>query len=371
MHLKNILEFSGANTYSFRHQHILMCTDIYSDLHKEGIFRYGSNELNTFEKRLTQYFTREYKRHIDSDKQPVSINHGPLALAPEDLADGHYDEGLSFFRSFLDAETMSYTMAYFDGDPDKILESSKSLGEAQLDKFKLIAKRMRLNGDEKLLNIGCGFGYFESYLLDTYPDIQISSTTHSKDQYNFILDRTKVSTDALSSGRFHIFFAEIDNKSSTVLGHEKYDAVCSAGLLEQINNIELLFAIINELLVENGRMFHHLIVSRDLIPQFLDPKKTLIGEYFPGGKVLPFTALQNNFKHFSLVDSWFINGINYWKTLDEWHSNFWHNLHTIYPGKMDRERVRYWNNYFVLCKSMFLPESGLAFGNGQYLYKKS
>ena len=348
-----------------------MCTEIYNELHKEGIFRYGSNELNTFEKRLTQYFTREYKRHIDNDKQSISINHGPLALAPEDLADNHYDEGLSFFQSFLDAETMSYTMAYFDEDPDKILESSKSLGEAQLDKFKLIAKRMKLKGDEKMLNIGCGFGYFESYILDTYPDIHISSTTHSKDQYNFILDRTKVSTDALSSKRFQLYFGEIDNNSSTVLGREKYDAVCSAGLLEQINNIESFFEIISELLVDNGHMFHHLIVSRDLIPQFLDPQKTLIGEYFPGGKVLPFSVLQKDFNKITLMDSWFINGMNYWKTLDNWHSRFWRNLHRIYPGKMNTERVRYWNNYFVLCKAMFLPEHGYAYGNGQYLYRKS
>jgi len=347
-----------------------MSTDIYNKLYKEGIFRYDSEELNTFEKRLSQYFTREYKRHVDNDKQSANINSGPLALASADLANTHYDESLEFFQSFLDAETMSYTMAFYDEEPDKALLSSKSLKDAQVDKFKLIARRMKLKGDERLLNIGCGFGYFESYLLDKYPDLQISSTTHSKVQYDFIINRTKVATDALSSQRFNVVFDEININSCRVLGREQYDVVCSAGLLEQINNIDLLFGIISELLVENGRMFHHLIVSRDLIPQFLDAKKTLIGEYFPGGKILPFTALQKNFKHFSLVDSWFINGNNYWRTLDAWHANFWQNLPGLYPGVMDKERVRYWNNYFSLCKSMFKPENGLAYGNGQYLYNK-
>lgn len=347
-----------------------MHTNIYDELRKEGIFQYGSDDLKTFERQLTQYFAREYKKHKNNN-QSACINQGPLALAPDELAENHYDEGIAFFKTFLDDETMSYTEAYFDEDPDRALESNKSLAEAQLNKFKLTARRMKLNGDEKLLNIGCGFGYFESYLLDTYPDIRISSTTHSKDQYNFILDRTKVSTDALSSKRFQLYFCEIDSNNCRVLGSEKYNMVCSVGLLEQINNIELFFELISELLDDNGHMFHHLIVSRDLIPQFLDPQKTMIGEYFPGGKVIPFTTLQNNFKNFILIDSWFINGMNYWKTLDKWHSSFWHNLHHIYPGKMSIERVRHWNNYFALCKAMFLPEHGYAYGNGQYLYKKS
>ena len=347
-----------------------MSTDIYTDLHNEGIFQYGSNELKTFETQLTKYFTREYKRHKDNDNQTVSINQGPLALTPEELADKHYDEGITLFQNFLDQKTMSYSMAYYDEAPANVLTSNKSLSEAQTDKFELIAKRMKLKGDEKLLNFGCGFGYFESYLLNAYSDLHISSLTHSKDQYNFIINRRKDPTDPLSSDRFRVHYGEIDKNSSTLLGKTKYDVVSSVGLMEHINNVELFFGIIDELLVEDGRMFHHLIVSRDLIPQLLDADNTMIGNYFPGGKILPFTALQQGFKNFTLEDCWFINGMNYWKTLDEWHANFWKNLGQVYPDKMDSERVRYWNNYFVLCKAMFLPENGLAYGNGQYLFYK-
>ena len=299
------------------------------------------------------------------------IGQGPLALAHEELAHKHYDAGLELFKTFLDEETMSYTMAYFDNDPGLAETSAKSLGDAQLDKFRLITHRMELDGDEKLLNIGCGFGFFESYLLETYPEIQILSVTHSKDQYDFISDRMKTPGNALSTNRFSLYFGEIKHNMSSILGKGDYDIVCSVGLLEQINNIEQLFGIISELLTADGRMFHHLIVSRDLIPQLLNPDKTLIGRYFPGGKILPFSALQKNFDNFRLDQAWFINGINYWKTIDIWHANFWRNLHCIYPTKIDREGVRHWNDFFVLCKSMFLPDEGHAYGNGQYLYRKS
>ena len=343
--------------------------DLIQELNKAGIHEYGSDELEKFEKQLTRYFAREYTKYRDNH-EPVDIGHGPVALAAKDLADQHYDEGLAFFQAFLDSETMSYTMAFFDDDADKALASDKTLDQAQTDKFRLIANRMQLEGDEKLLNIGCGFGYFESFLLGEYPDLTITSTTHSQDQYDFLLQRQEDPEDALSSDRFNVFYGEIDDDTASKLGNEEYDAVCSMGLMEQINNVEVFFEFVSELLVENGRMFHHLIVSRDLIPRFLDPQQTLIGDYFPGGKVLPYYALQRDFEQFTLKDSWFVNGMNYWKTLDKWHSNFWRNLDKFYPALMDSKRVEYWNNYFVLCKAMFMPESGDAYGNGQYLFTR-
>lgn len=347
-----------------------MISKTIQQLTEKKIYRYGSSELLKFEKQLTTYFSREYKRHKNNENQFVDISQGQLALVSEKLANDHYDEGITFFKNFLDQKTMSYSMAYFNEDPAMVLASKKNLSEAQTDKFELLAKRMKLKGDERLLNFGCGFGYFESHLLDIYPDLKISSVTHSKDQYNFISKRRKDSADPLSSDRFQLHYGEINNNSSSLLGRESYDVVTSVGLMEHINNVKQFFKIIDEVLVEDGRMFHHLIVSRDLIPQLLDADNTLIGDYFPGGKVLPFTALQQDFNNFTLKDCWFVNGMNYWKTLDEWHSNFWKNIDQVYPDKMDSERVRYWNNYFVLCKAMFFPEDGTAYGNGQYLFYK-
>ena len=347
-----------------------MTESIFKELGEAGIHPYGSEELLRFEKQLTRYFSREYQRYA-GNREPVDVSSGPIALAAEDLADQHYDEGIAFFKTFLDDETMSYTMAYFDEEPEKALHSSKTLGQAQTDKFDLIASRLELSGDERLLNIGCGFGYFESFLLQRYPELRITSTTHSRDQYDFILQRRKDSDDVLSSDRFTLFYGEVNDDTVAMLGEGAYDVVTSVGLMEQINNIGVFYAMISQLLADNGRMFHHLIVSRDLIPQFLDPGETLIGDYFPGGKVLPFYTLKDNhFEHFELQNAWFINGMNYWHTLDDWHRNFWENLAQVYPAIMTQQRVDYWNKYFVLCKALFYPENGQAYGNGQYLYRK-
>jgi len=347
-----------------------MTIDIYKDLQNQGIYPYGSDELIKFEKQLTKYFSREYERYRGNNIQKVVINSGPLSVQSEELANNHYDEGIEFFDSFLDQDAMSYSMAYFESSPDKIIKSKKSLEQAQIDKFDLLVKRMRLEGKEKLLNIGCGFGYFESYLLRTFPHMEITSITHSQDQYDFIMKRIDNTDDPLSSGRFKIHLVEFDSGVISLLGREKYEVVSSIGMMEHVNNIELFYDIIYDLLAKNGRMFHHLIVSRDLIPQLLDSKETLIGSYFPGGKVLPYSTFNIDLSGFSIEESWFVCGLNYWKTLDKWHENFWQNIDRLFPEKLDSERVKHWNNYFVLCKAMFLPENGSAYGNGQYLYKK-
>jgi cyclopropane-fatty-acyl-phospholipid synthase len=70
------------------------------------------------------------------------------------------------------------------------------------------------------------------------------------------------------------------------------------------------------------------------------------------------------------VNSWFINGMNYWKTLDEWHRRFWEGIEQLYPACLSIEEVEDWNKYFTLCKAMFKPNNGRSYGNGQFLYIK-
>ena len=131
-----------------------------------------------------------------------------------------------------------------------------------------------------------------------------------------------------------------------------------------------MFERIALLLKPDGRTFHHFITSRQLIPRFLDANNTLIGKYFPGGRIWPFDEIFKHNDYFDPVERWFVNGLNYWRTLDEWHRRFWENVSTIYPELLDEDGMRHWNEYFSLCKVCFAPVSGTLFGNGHYLFRK-
>ena len=108
----------------------------------------------------------------------------------------------------------------------------------------------------------------------------------------------------------------------------------------------------------------------DTIPTFLSAENTLMAEYFPGGHIWPFSELKRHKTHLKFLDSWFVNGMNYWTTLDEWHKRFWHAIDQLFPDQLSIDNVDEWNKYFVLSKSMFYPNQGRSYGVGHYLYEK-
>ncbi len=68
----------------------------------------------------------------------------------------HYDVGNDFYRLWLDP-SMNYSCAYFT-HPDNSLE------QAQIDKMRHIAAKLRLQPGMTVLDVGCGWGALSCYL---------------------------------------------------------------------------------------------------------------------------------------------------------------------------------------------------------------
>ena len=150
-----------------------------------------------------------------------------------------------------------------------------------------------------------------------------------------------------------------------------FDRVFAVGVFEHIADLNAAFRKIHDYLHPGGRCFLHLIVSRPTFPQYMDSDRTLIGRYFPGGRIWPYEVLPTAAEPLQLQGQWYINGTNYWKTLDEWHRNYWEHIGELYPAVLDAEGVKYWNDYFVLCKAvLFGPLDGRIYGNGQYVFRR-
>ena len=151
-------------------------------------------------------------------------------------------------------------------------------------------------------------------------------------------------------------------------GLAQYDLVISIGLFEHVLNMRAMLALMASLLKPNGRTFHHFITSRIVTPQVQLHKKTVIGKYFPGGRVWPHDELSRHTEHLDLVNTWFVNGKNYWRTLDDWHHRYWKNIPQLYNNDFSLDAIKYWNEYFLLCKAMFAPLDGTFYGNSHYLF---
>ena len=261
-----------------------------------GIYPYGSEELRLFENRLTRYFNREYQRLIGNEITLedccIPTNEGPMCQQTDELKEQHYDESLTLFKAFLDPEYMAYTTAYYGETPDEILASKLTLEEAEKAKFELVCKRAGIQGHERIFNIGCGFGPLETYLFETYPDIEVTSITPSEVQVSYIHKCIQDANHPLSRGNLRLIKGDFSAVPLSDLGENSYDMVLAVGAFEHINNLHAAFQRISLLLKPGGTTFLHLITSNAIFPQYHDSKKTLIGKFFPGGHIWPFELME-------------------------------------------------------------------------------
>jgi len=332
---------------------------------------WGSRDAAIKESHVARFLQREYLelkiRALSLSDIGLNSAEGSMFDKTKDLMEVHYDQEIDIFKGFLDKKFMAYTMAFYN---EGVENDSVSLEEAQENKFSLICERAEIKGNERILNIGCGFGSFELYLLENYPNIEVVGVTPSNIQAEYIREMMKDPNHVFDEERFKLVKKSFEDLDGGEAGLCSFDVVTSVGLIEAVRNLRLFHEHVAAYLKPGGRAFHHLIVSKITIPQFLDSSNSLIGKYFPGGRVWPFNEVPKHSGSLRLEKKWFVNGMNYWKTLDEWHKRFWENLENITKKNKNLD-VEYWNDYFILCKACFLPENGSVFGNGHYLFRKS
>ncbi|MEE9338616.1 MAG: class I SAM-dependent methyltransferase [Methylococcaceae bacterium] len=341
-------------------------SNIIKELTKHNIHPYGSKELLKFEKNMEKYFSREYDRWQGNKALPedygISSFEGDIAKKETHIQSiDHYNNEFKIYQAFLDKKYMAYTMGYYITHENFHIDPATSLGDAQINKFNLIIERAEIKDGQSILEMGCGFGGFSKYLLEKFPNITITAINPS------FLQTEHLKADG---NRFTLIKKYFDDITEHDISSDSFDRVISIGVLEAVTNLDKLFKLISRILKTRGKTFHHFIVSRDTIPQFLNAEDTLMENYFPGGHIWPYSEAKRHAKYLKPVKSWYVNGMNYWKTLDVWHQKFWDNIDELYPEYLTLEEVDDWNKYFSLCKTMFSPNGGESYGNGHYLYEK-
>jgi len=349
--------------------------DPIQQLAEQGIFAWGSDELGLYERHLTRFFTREYKAlNSSSVIEEVLKQAGEsrqMSEKTESLMKEHYDESLALFRSFLDHHYMAYTMAWYGEDPDSIRKSEVSLQHAQAQKFALSAERIGLQGTERILDIGCGFGSLETWLFENYPELDLTSVTPSGVQADYIRRCIANPEHVMPDNRIKLLEMTFEQLAWRDVDSEPFDLIFAVGVFEHISDLRAAFRKIHDYLRPGGRCFLHMIVSKPAFPQHMDSDHTLIGRYFPGGRIWPYDVLPQAAENMELVGQWFINGMNYWRTLNEWHRQYWEHIAELYPDTLDSSAVKHWNDYFVLCKAvLFAPLDGAIYGNAHYVFQR-
>ncbi|MDF2563989.1 MAG: cfa [Massilibacillus sp.] len=248
----------------------------------------------------------------------------------------HYDLGNDFFSLWLD-KTMSYSCAYFKTPED-------SLEQAQLQKIDHILKKLNLKPGERLLDIGCGWGWLIIRAAQQY-NVKATGITLSTEQFAAVTERIK------KLGLEDQLQVKLINYQELDSAQLQFDKIVSVGMVEHVGkeNLGCYMNKINELLVPGGISLLHSITG-----MFEDSTNTWMKKYiFPGGYApsLRETVWLLPQYDFHLIHAESLR-MHYARTLDYWYANFSNQLDAV-RDMFDERFIRMWSLYLQGCAAAF------------------
>ena len=251
----------------------------------------------------------------------------------------HYDLGNDFFSQWLD-KTLTYSSAIYENQND-------NLETAQKNKYQKLINLLNIKDNNKVLEIGCGWGGFSEYLAKNY-DVSMDCITISKKQFEFTKKR--------------IFKAGLNNKIKVMFLdyrdlNEKYDKVASIEMIEAVGEkyLDKYFSTIKNSLNTNGiAAIQGITIRDDLFKRYRSSEDFIQKYIFPGGFLPSLNFMKSLIKKNNLtlmkVNSY---PDDYAKTLDIWKNNFFKSWKGITPLGFDETFKRMWEFYLSYCEAGF------------------
>ncbi|MFD8548796.1 class I SAM-dependent methyltransferase [Streptomyces sp. NPDC059649] len=200
---------------------------------------------------------------------------GPLhtLLRDKEAISHHYDVGNDFYELVL-GPSMVYSCAYWAA-PDATLE------DAQRDKLDLICRKLALKEDQRLLDVGCGWGSMVLHAAREY-GVRAVGITLSEEQATYA--RKRIAEAGLADR------VEIRVQDYREIKDEPFDAISSIGMAEHVGRARYAeYAdALHALLRPGGRLLNHQIARRPVADEEAYHVDEFIDRYvFPDGELAP------------------------------------------------------------------------------------
>ena len=266
----------------------------------------------------------------------------------------HYDLGNSFYEKWLD-ESMTYSSAMFKDPKD-------NLHKGQINKYENLANITGVKENDKILEIGCGWGGFSSFLAKKY-SANVTAITISKKQYEKA--KQKIYEDKLTD-KVDVKLLDYRNING------KYDKIVSIEMFEAVGEKywSKYFDVLKKNLKSDGSIGLQTITIEDKFFQKYKKFPDFIQTYiFPGG-MLPSVEEMNKviISRGLHIKNKKMFGNDYAKTIRIWSESFENSWGCIKSLGFSESFKRLWNYYLGYC------EGGFKSGNinvGQFLIKKA
>jgi len=288
-----------------------------------ALMNIGRNELNFLSQLLNKLSgTYRYLTNFNFiKKSKMNVAH-------------HYDLSDDLYDLFLDPKKQ-YSCAYFKNEND-------SLETAQNNKIQHIIKKLNIKPNQRVLDIGCGWG---SLALDIAKSTQCEMTgiTLSKNQFNYCVKKAK-ELNLENQATFKL----IDYRQL----NEKFDRIVSIGMFEHVGRkfYKNYFKQIEKLLSKDGISLIHTIGS---VNPPRDPHPWITKYIFPGGYTPSLSEVTAPIEKAGLIVSDIeVLKMHYSHTLRHWKENCIENKEKI-TQMFDEKFFRMWEFYLTSCESAF------------------
>ena len=246
----------------------------------------------------------------------------------------HYDISDDLYDLFLDPKRQ-YSCAYFKNEND-------SLEVAQNNKINYIIKKLNLKPNQKVLDIGCGWGSLAIEIAKK-TQCEVTGITLSENQYKYSINKAKE-----LNVENQVQFKLIDYRQL----NEKFDRIVSVGMFEHVGRkyYKTFFNQINKLLNDTGIALIHTIGS---VNQPRDPQPWITNYIFPGGYTPSMSEITAPIEKSGLIISDIeVLRMHYSHTLRNWKERFLNNKSKVLT-MFDENFFRMWEFYLTSCEMVF------------------
>ena len=288
-----------------------------------ALMNIGRNELSFFSQ-LINKFSGSYRYLTNFNfikKSKMNVSH-------------HYDLSDNLYDLFLDSKRQ-YSCGYFKNEND-------TLETAQNNKIQHIIKKLNIKPNQKVLDIGCGWGSLAIDIAQT-ANCEVTGITLSKNQFNYCLEKAKK-----LNLENQVTFKLIDYREL----NEKFDRIVSVGMFEHVGRkfYNKFFKQIARLLKDDGVSLIHTIGSVNT-PR--GPQPWITKYIFPGGHTPSLSEVTTPIEKAGLIVSDIeVLKLHYAHTLRHWKENCLKNKGQIIE-LFDERFFRMWEFYLAGCEIAF------------------
>jgi cyclopropane-fatty-acyl-phospholipid synthase len=296
--------------------------------------------------RLATESVRSADRDAALDRLVREMARSEVAPVPHLANRQHYEVPADFFEIVL-GRHLKYSSGLW-------APGMASLDEAEAAMLALTCERAGLDGGQRILDLGCGWGSLSLFAAERHPGARITAVSNSASQGAFI----RACAAARGLGNVEVVTADVSRFAPS----GRFDRVVSVEMFEHLRNWPELLRRVRGWLEPAGRLFVHVFAHRRFAYPFeVDGDGDWMARHFFTGGMMPSHDLLGRAGGpFEVEARWLVSGTHYQRTAEAWLERLdagWPRavaaLARVLPRREAERQARRWRIFFLACAELF------------------